>query len=147
MMLKQATPQVGRSIQALETERIKTDFFAKQSCGIQFDYDAATRTISVTDHTDTLPFGSRLYDATDTEKFTIFSKDDLHRLENALYVTTRDAPDVSMPITLRFPENGWEHEYMLAARALWSSDAKPRYLGAVGQFREMQTDILSLIHI
>ena len=142
MMLKQATPQVGRSIQALETERIKTDFFAKQSCGIQFDYDAATRTISVTDHTDTLPFGSRLYDATDTEKFTIFSKDDLHRLENALYVTTRDAPDVSMPITLRFPENGWEHEYMLAARALWSSDAKPRYLGAVGQFREMQTDIM-----
>ena len=93
----------------------------------------------MTDHTDTLPFGSRLYDATDTEKFTIFSKDDLHRLENALYVTTRDAPDVSMPITLRFPENGWEHEYMLAARALWSSDAKPRYLGAVGQFREMQT--------
>ena len=142
MMLKQATPQVGRSIQALETERIKTDFFAKQSCGIQFDYDAATRTISVTDHTDTLPFGSRLYDAADTEKFTIFSKDDLHRLENALYVTTRDAPDVSMPITLRFPENGWEHEYMLAARALWSSDAKPRYLGAVGQFREMQTDIM-----
>lgn len=142
MMLKRATPQVGRSIQALETERIKTDFFAKQSCGIQFDYDAATRTISVTDHTDTLPFGSRLYDATDTEKFTIFSKDDLHRLENALYVTTRDAPDVSMPITLRFPENGWEHEYMLAARALWSSDAKPRYLGAVGQFRELQTDIM-----
>ncbi len=41
----QATPQVGRSIQALETERIKTEFFAKQSCGIQFDYDAATRTI------------------------------------------------------------------------------------------------------
>ena len=46
MLLKQATPQVGRSIQALETERIKTEFFAKQSCGIQFDYDAATRTIS-----------------------------------------------------------------------------------------------------
>ena len=44
MLLKQATPQVGRSIQALETERIKTEFFAKQSCGIQFDYDAATRT-------------------------------------------------------------------------------------------------------
>lgn len=142
MLLKQATPQVGRSIQALETERIKTEFFAKQSCGIQFDYDAATRTISVTDHTDTLPFASRLYDAADTEKFTIFSKDDLNRLENALYTTTRDAPDVSMPITLRFPEVGWEHEYMLTARALWSSDAKPRYLGAVGQFREMQTDIM-----
>ena len=142
MMLKQTTPQVGRSIQALETERIKTDFFAKQSCGIQFDYDATTYTISVTDHTDTLPFTSRLYDAADTEKFTIFSKDDLNRLENALYATTRDAPDVSMPITLRFPEVGWEHEYMLAARALWSSDAQPRYLGAVGQFREMQTDIM-----
>lgn len=141
-LLKQATPQVGRSIQALETERIKTEFFAKQSCGIQFDYDAATRTISVTDHTDTLPFASRLYDAADTEKFTIFSKDDLNRLENALSATTRDAPDVSMPITLRFPEVGWEHEYMLAARALWSSDAKPRYLGAVGQFREPQTDIM-----
>ncbi len=123
MLLKQATPQVGRSIQALETERIKTEFFAKQSCGIQFDYDTATRTISVTDHTDTLPFASRLYDAADTEKFTIFSKDDLNRLENALSATTRDAPDVSMPITLRFPEVGWEHEYMLAARALWSSDA------------------------
>lgn len=142
MLLKQATPQVGRSIQALETERIKTEFFAKQSCGIQFDYDTATRTISVTDHTDTLPFASRLYDAADTEKFTIFSKDDLNRLENALSATTRDAPDVSMPITLRFPEVGWEHEYMLAARALWSSDAKPRYLGAVGQFRELQTDIM-----
>ena len=111
MLLKQATPQVGRSIQALETERIKTEFFAKQSCGIQFDYDTATRTISVTDHTDTLPFASRLYDAADTEKFTIFSKDDLNRLENALSATTRDAPDVSMPITLRFPEVGWEHEY------------------------------------
>lgn len=108
MLLKQATPQVGRSIQALETE-----FFAKQSCGIQFDYDTATRTISVADHTDTLPFTSRLYDAADTEKFTIFSKDDLNRLENALSATTRDAPDVSMPITLRFPEVGWEHEYML----------------------------------
>lgn len=142
MLLKQATPQVGRSIQALETERIKTEFFAKQSCGIQFDYDTATRTISVADHTDTLPFASRLYDAADTEKFTIFSKDDLNRLENALSATTRDAPDVSMPITLRFPEVGWEHEYMLAARALWSSDAKPRYLGAVGQFRELQTDIM-----
>lgn len=142
MLLKQATPQVGRSIQALEIERIKTEFFAKQSCGIQFDYDAATRTISVTDHTDTLPFASRLYDAADTEKFTIFSKDDLNRLENALSATTRDAPDVSMPITLRFPEVGWKHEYMLAARALWSSDAKPRYLGAVGQFRELQTDIM-----
>ena len=142
MLLKQATPQVGRSIQALETERIKTEFFTKQSCGIQFDYDTATRTISVTDHTDTLPFASRLYDAADTEKFTIFSKDDLNRLENALYTTTRDAPDVSMLITLRFPEVGWEHEYMLAARALWSSDAKPRYLGAVGQFREPQTDIM-----
>lgn len=96
----------------------------------------------MTDHTDTLPFASRLYDAADTEKFTIFSKDDLNRLENALSATTRDAPDVSMPITLRFPEVGWEHEYMLAARALWSSDAKPRYLGAVGQFRELQTDIM-----
>ena len=96
----------------------------------------------MTDHTDTLPFASRLYDAADTEKFTIFSKDDLNRLENALYTTTRDAPDVSMPIILRFPEVGWEHEYMLAARALWSSDAKPRYLGAVGQFRELQTDIM-----
>lgn len=31
---------------------------------------------------------------------------------------------------------------MLTARALWSSDAKPRYLGAVGQFREPQTDIM-----
>ena len=31
---------------------------------------------------------------------------------------------------------------MLTARALWSSDAKPRYLGAVGQFRELQTDIM-----
>ena len=39
MLLKQATPQVCRSIQALKTERIKTEFFAKQSCGIQFDYD------------------------------------------------------------------------------------------------------------
>ena len=76
-------------------------------------------------------------------KNSIFSKDDLHRgLENALYVTTRDAPMSACRITLRFPENGWEHEYMLAARALWSSDLKPRYLGAVGQFREMQTDIM-----
>ncbi|MFR2289203.1 MAG: hypothetical protein ACLS69_05345 [Butyricicoccus sp.] len=55
MLLKQATPRVGRSIQALETERIKTEFFAKRSC-IQFDYDAAARTISVTDHTDTLRY-------------------------------------------------------------------------------------------
>ncbi len=141
MMLKQSTPQIERSIQALETERIKTEFFAKQSYGLQFDYDAATHTISLVDHTDTLPFTSRLFDVMDTEKFTLFSEEDLSRLKTALRSTTPENPDISMPITLRFLEDGWERDYMLTVRALWSRDDKPQYLGAVGQFHEPQTEI------
>ena len=142
MLLKQETPQIERSIQALETERTKTEFFAEQSYGITFDYDDATHTISIIDHTDTLPFTSRLYNTTDGEKFTLFSDEDFIRLKNALHATAPEDPDISMPITLRFLDEGWERDYMLSARALWSRDDSPKYIGAVGQFHEAQMDMV-----
>lgn len=141
-LLKQSVPQVERSIKALETERLKTSFFAKQAYGMQFDYDEATHTISIIDHSDILPFTTRLYDIEDAEKFTVFSHEDFVRLRTALHNTTPDAPDVTMPITLRFLEDGWESDFMLSARALWSTDDKPQYLGAVGQFHEPQTEVV-----
>ena len=137
-LLKESIPQMDRSVQALENERAKTEFFAQQTSAIQFDYDTVTHTITVTDRTGLLPFTSKLFDMKAEEKFPLLSEMDNRRVSEALRSTTPAKPEARLRVMLRVPEHNIERICKMKARALWSHDDKPEYLGAVGMFSAPQ---------
>lgn len=141
-LLKESVPQMDRSVQALESERAKTEFFAQQTSAIQFDYDAVTHTISVTDRTGVLPFTSKLFDMKDFEKFPLLSVLDNRRVSEVLRSTTPDKPEARLRLMLHVPEKNIERICEMKARTLWSHDDTPELIGAVGMFVAPQEELV-----
>ena len=77
----------------LACERIKRDFYAKQTNSMVFDYDAAKGTVSISDYTAVPPYENQIADIDTLIRRRQISPDDQKKLKNAAALTTPDSPD------------------------------------------------------
>lgn len=114
----------------LACERIKRDFYAKQTNSMVFDYDAAKGTISISDYTAVPPYENQIADIDTLIRRRQISPDDQKKLKNAAALTTPDSPDAS--VTAAIYVDGKPVQHRVAIRTLWSLDQPRRLIGSVG---------------
>lgn len=114
----------------LACERIKRDFYAKQTNSMVFDYDAAKGTISISDYTAVPPYENQIADIDTLIRRRQISPDDQKKLKNATALTTPDSPDASVTATIYV--DGKPVQHRVAIRTLWSLDQPRRLIGSVG---------------
>lgn len=114
----------------LACERIKRDFYAKQTNSMVFDYDAAKGTVSISDYTAVPPYENQIADIDTLIRRRQISPDDQKKLKNAAALTTPDSPDAS--VTAAIYVDGKPVQHRVAIRTLWSLDQPRRLIGSVG---------------
>lgn len=122
-----------RTLKLLEHERMKYDFFAALSQEIQFEYTISPSMITLNDWgAEKLGCGKVLVGPFDNEKiFSVFSRKNMRILSEEIHSTTTEQPVVQYDCQLTI--NGEERWTRIIARAIWSTDEPPRYIGTIGK--------------
>ena len=128
------TEASSRTLELLDYERMKYHFFASMSNEVQFEYTAEPPMIVLSDWGDRkLGLPEIIMDPYRDEAFCgVFGADNLQELCHRLRSTTAEEPliDMEMEATVG-GETRWLH---VLARALWSDENPPTYLGSLGKF-------------
>ena len=120
----------------LACERIKRDFYAKQTNSMVFDYDATKGTVSISDYTAVPPYENQIADIDTLIRRRQISPDDQKKLKNAAALTTPDSPDAS--VTAAIYVDGKPVQHRVAIRTLWSLDQPRRLIGSVGYVHRLE---------
>lgn len=124
----------SRTLELLDYERMKYHFFASMSNEVQFEYTDEPPMIVLSDWGDRkLGLPEIVMDPYHDEAFCrVFGNDNLAELNQRLRATTQEAPLVDMELEVTVNgETRWLHAL---ARALWSDENPPEYLGSLGKF-------------
>ena len=129
-------PKNGRMQHMLESMQERIDFFASCNGGIEFEFDALSGLVDITDWDEPPQNRHSVMNASQPENFHRLSRKDFHRLQEAMDKTTKENPEFTMSI---FLPCGEEHHWCdLRIRTLWSEHCPDRYVGAVGQLIDPQ---------
>ena len=122
-----------RTLQLLEHERMKYNFFATMSQEIQFEYTLTPPMITLNAWgANKLGLHETVMDPVgNAEVLGILSGESLEGLSRALRSTTPAQPVVKFDCLSRI--KGEERWSRIIARATWSADDPPRYTGAIGK--------------
>ena len=122
-----------RTLQLLEHERMKYNFFAAMTQELQFEYtDSPPMLILSAWGAEKLGLGETVMDPLHNERaLAIFSGADMHRLSQALRAAPRENPVVTYVCKIRL--GGAERWHRIIARTTWSSDEPPKYTGFIGK--------------
>ena len=129
-------PEQDNTSRALSASSIKTDFFLHHTHSVQFDYSAATNVLTLSDYAVRHLHGPQTQQLTEATSQYFFSPDDMRKLQKRLHATTPQDPEVKMRAQL--PVDGKYRWFRVYARAIWSDDTNPVYLGAVGECHPVQ---------
>lgn len=133
-MLQQDKLSVSsRTLQLLENERMKLDFYAALTQEIQFEYTCSPSSVTLS------PFGANKLGFPeviqnphqDPGVLALMNPEDLRALATALQSTSPGRPEVIQDCKLNLPEG--QRWYRILSRAIWSPDDPPRYTGAIGK--------------
>lgn len=133
-----------RTLNLLEQERIKYQFFASMSQEIQFEYNAETDMIMLsewganylgTDEIALHPMENAMIDE-------MIDHEDLCEIQRNLRSATPAHPVVSGTYQLRI--QGKERWCKLIARALWSDEEKRVYSGSIGKMIDVHEERLEM---
>ncbi len=122
-----------RTLQLLEHERIKHDFFAALTDEIQFEFTMNPLQVTLS------PFGAKrmgfpevikdpLHDA---QTLAMSGPETAYALSDLLRSTSPGQPTITYDCLLNV--GGEERWHRIVARATWSTDEPPRYMGAIGK--------------
>ena len=114
----------------LRVEQAKTNFFRSMQEVVQFEYDALTQTLSLSDWAAKHTKGEKISHLSETGG-SFLDDADVMRLRDAVHATTPENPDAN--ITAMFSVDGEYRWHKIFARSIWEPGDPPRYLGAVGQ--------------
>lgn len=118
----------------LDAEQDKLDFFWEHTPAIQFEYNAVTETITLSDwgvaHTQ-----CQKTSILATEGCSFLSKDDYLRFNRAVRATTPSSPNTEL--TAAITVDGVCRRHKIAARSLWTHGDAPALLGAVAQAEDI----------
>lgn len=135
----------ARTVQLLEHERMKYNFFAAMSQEIQFEYTASPPMATIS------AWGAEklgmpevimnpLEDKAQMERFR--NREGILALSKALRNTTPESPEVTMSFKIYI--GGEERWHRAIARAAWTSDEPPRYTGAIGKLVDVHDSQLHM---
>ena len=137
-------PLSKRTLQLLEHERIRHDFFASLSNEIQFELTLSPPLVTLTPFSaGKLGFSEELYDPIhNPQLLSLVDAQQLYQFSDLLRGTSPGQPVVEFDCQLNIKgETRW-HRVM--ARATWSADDPPRYLGAIGKAMDVHDSRLQL---
>lgn len=133
-----ATPEglepSNRTLDLLEYERTKFNFFAKMSREVQFEFTVDPPLAIIADWgTPKLGLPELIHDPLEDEQLiSMFGREQLDGIVSALHSTTPDNPIIECDCTAFV--NNEAHWYRLAARALWHETPEGMvYDGAIGK--------------
>ena len=143
-------PVSKRTIQLLEDERTRHDFFAALSNEIQFEFTVSPPVIHFTPFSaQKLGFPEEIPRPTrDPHLLALMPSKLLYHFADLLRGTSPGHPLVELDCRLNI--NGEKRWHRLLARATWSNDEPPRFLGGIGKAVDIhesrtQLDKLTLI--
>ena len=129
-----------RTLALLEHERMKYRFFASLTNEVQFEYGLSPSVLTVFGGGAErlgLP-GTVREPESDSRVLAVMGIDDMKALAGALRATSPDDPVVEYEFLQRF--GGTERWTRVIARATWSSDGPPRYMGAIGKAMDVHEE-------
>ena len=122
-----------RTLQLLEHERMKYNFFAALTQEIQFEYTLQPSMLTLSPWgAEKLGLAETVADPAHNETVRrIMASDDLRELADFLRSSTPGNPVVTYDFRMVFGgETRW---FRIIARAIWSTDEQPRYTGTIGK--------------
>ncbi|MDO5349940.1 MAG: response regulator [Lachnospiraceae bacterium] len=133
MMRHEELASTERSLQLLEHERMKYNFFSAMSNEIQFEYIETPSMVTLS------PWGAEklglpemiMEPHHDSQILAIFSKETLQDFSKAIRSTTPSDPVIHYDCQATL--GGASRWFRVISRATWSSDETPQYLGAIGK--------------
>ena len=135
---REALPREDRSQRLLNLERERTQFYADQCGGIQFDYDLLSGRVTVTNHYASAAERTQVLDFDHGEGLNFLSLKDRRRLLEALEKATPEIPQASFPVEVQ--TGGGYQPHRLALRTQWSRGGQRRCVSVVGQLLPEQTE-------
>lgn len=135
---REALPREDRSQRLLNLERERTQFYADQCGGIQFDYDLLSGRVTVTNHYASAAERTQVLDFDHGEGLNFLSLKDRRRLLEALEKATPEIPQASFPVEVQ--TGGRYQPHRLVLRTQWSRGGQRRCVSVVGQLLPEQTE-------
>lgn len=134
-----------RTLQLLEHERMKYNFFADLSKEIQFEFTLQPPMVTLSAWgAETLGLEEIVMNPEeDPRVLEIIGKEGWRGLADALRATTPGQPTITYDCLIHYKETGARWTRILA-RAIWSPDEPPRYTGAIGKAMDVHD---SRIHL
>ena len=133
-----------RTLELLEHERMKYNFFASLTQEIQFEYTLAPPALVLSSWgAEKLGLPETVLDPHGDDK-ALSRIDPIERanLADALHSTSPGSPVVTYDCKLQV--DGEERWYRIIARASWSSEEPPRYTGCIGKAMDIHSTRLQL---
>ncbi len=132
--------EITVSEQLAEMERRKYDFFQSVSHELQFDFISDPRMVIVPEHTaKKLDLPENIVDPINNARVReVMKESDMRELAKRLRSANRYNPCVEYECDINFPDG--ERHVTLICRAMWSQEAPPVYIGAVGIVRDCTSD-------
>ena len=122
-----------RTLELLEHERMKHNFFASLTEEIQFEFTVQPPMATLSAWgAEKLGLGEVIVDPANNERAVrTLGEENWRELADALHATTPGNPVVTYECKLNYDDGPrWTR---IVARATWSSDEPPRYVGAIGK--------------
>ncbi len=122
-----------RTLQLLEHERMKYQFFADMSQEVQFEYTVSPPSVTISEWgAKHLGLEEIIRDPHHNEKvLATMGEDSMQKLAGLLGRSTPEKPIVDFDCVIRI--GGVERWMKIIARATWSKDEPPVYTGAIGK--------------
>ncbi len=117
--------------QLLEQSRERSRFFAAQAGGLQFEYSAQHRTLSLTDYDTTPRYENPTATQAELARLSGLSHEDCVRLNTVIRNASPTNPDALFTAT--DSECGMTDRKLISLHTFWTEESAPRFLGLVGQ--------------
>ena len=133
-----------RTLQLLEHERMKYSFFAALTEEIQFEYTLQPPMLTLTAWgAERLGVPEIMMDPVNDERtLMLIDRADLQKLTDDLRSTSPGSPVVTCDCQVNYSGDlRWSR---IIARATWSSDEPPRYMGCIGKAMDIHNSRLKL---
>lgn len=133
-----------RTLELLEHERMKYNFFAALTEEVQFEYTLAPPMLTLTAWgANRLGLGEIVMDPMHDQKVSdLIDAAHLQELSSTLHTTTPKKPIVTQDCKVRL--NGEERWFRIIARATWSFEEPPRYIGCIGKAMDIHDSHMKL---
>lgn len=132
--------EAGRSYHLMEVEREKSRFFLDRVEEIQFDYNAETDMLNLSEWGARLLGLERVTVHPVRDALGLMGKENLDAFIAALRASTPEKPDVEMEMLLVI--HGEARWYRLVARSIWEKKDALRYVGVIGKFSDIHEEYL-----